>query len=82
MAHYLRRILPATFLASISYEVFEARWRGWLGDPGGHGIFYVAELRSGRIVGFGSGCRRREEGIQNTKANSTQPTCGSISEKD
>jgi GNAT superfamily N-acetyltransferase len=44
----------------MSYEVFEARWRGWLGDPGGHGIFYVAELRSGRIVGFGSGCRRRE----------------------
>ena len=44
-------ILPATFLAAS--EVFEARWRGWLGDPGGHGIFYVAELRSG------SDCRLR-----------------------
>jgi L-amino acid N-acyltransferase YncA len=54
-------IVPAIFLASMSYEDFEARWYGWMGDPGGHGIFYVAELPSGRIVGFASGGPRREE---------------------
>jgi GNAT superfamily N-acetyltransferase len=45
----------------MSYEGFEARWRGWTGQPGGPGIFYVAELRSGRMVGFASGGPRREE---------------------
>jgi L-amino acid N-acyltransferase YncA len=53
-------ILPATFLARMSYEDFEARWYGWMGEPGGHGIFYVAELPPRRIVGFASGGPRRE----------------------
>jgi L-amino acid N-acyltransferase YncA len=54
-------IVPADFLASMTYEDFEARWRGWMGNPGGHRIFYVAELPPRRIVGFASGGPRREE---------------------
>jgi GNAT superfamily N-acetyltransferase len=46
----------------MSYEGFKARWRGWMGQPGGDATFYVAELTSGRIVGFASGGPRREEG--------------------
>jgi hypothetical protein len=46
----------------MSYEDFKARWRGWMGQPGEAGIFYVAELASGRIVDFASGGHRREEG--------------------
>jgi len=68
-------MIPANFLADMSCEDFEARWRGWTGQPGGHGIFYVVELRSGRIVGFASGGPRREERYRNSKANSTPPTC-------
>jgi Acetyltransferase (GNAT) family len=33
---------------------------GW-SDPGGHGVFSVAELPSGRIVGLASGGPRREK---------------------
>ena len=54
-------IVPVDFLANMSYEEFEARWRGWMGELGGYGIFYAAELRSGQIVGFASGGRRRED---------------------
>jgi GNAT superfamily N-acetyltransferase len=45
----------------MSYEDFEDRWRGWLqgvGDP--HWAYRVAELPSGRIVGFASGGPRQE----------------------
>lgn len=45
----------------MSYEDCEARWRDWMSEPGGHGIFYVAELPSDRIVGFASGGSRGED---------------------
>jgi GNAT superfamily N-acetyltransferase len=51
-----RGIVPEAFLASMSYEDFENHWRGWLrgvGDP--RWAYRVAELPSGRIVGFASG---------------------------
>ncbi len=55
-------ILSKDFLAAMSYEDFETRWCGWLGgEPGVHGIFYVAELPAGGIVGFASGGPRQEE---------------------
>ena len=54
-------IVPADFLATMSYEDFEDRWRGWLGvvgDP--RWAFRVAELPSGAgIVGFASGGPRQ-----------------------
>lgn len=49
-------IVPEGFLAAMSYEDFEERWRGWLGGAGDPRRSYrVAELPSGRIVGFASG---------------------------
>jgi GNAT superfamily N-acetyltransferase len=57
----LQAIVPEGFLAGMSYEDFEDRWRGWLqgvGDP--HWAYRVAELPSGRIVGFASGGPRQE----------------------
>jgi GNAT superfamily N-acetyltransferase len=55
-------ILSEDFLAAMSYEDFETRWCGWLGGESGmHGIFYVAELPAGGIVGFASGSLRQEE---------------------
>jgi L-amino acid N-acyltransferase YncA len=54
-------IVPADFLMGMSYEDFEARWCGWMSEPRGRGIFHVAELPSGRIVGFASGGPRRED---------------------
>jgi GNAT superfamily N-acetyltransferase len=55
-----RGIVPESFLASMSYKDFEDRWRGWLrgvGDP--RWAYRVAELPSGRIVGFASGGPRQ-----------------------
>lgn len=55
-------IIPEDFLAAMSYEDFEARWRGWLGgESDAHRTFYVAELPAGSIVGFASGGPRQEE---------------------
>jgi L-amino acid N-acyltransferase YncA len=48
-------IVPDEFLARMSYEDYEARWRSWMAHPGGDEGFYVAELQSGQIVGFASG---------------------------
>jgi GNAT superfamily N-acetyltransferase len=57
-----RGIVPDGFLASLSYEDFEQRWRERLGcarDP--RPPRYVAESPpSGRIVGFAAGGLRRE----------------------
>jgi GNAT superfamily N-acetyltransferase len=51
-----RGIVPEGFLAEMSYEDFEDRWRGWLKNVGEPRLAYrVAELPSGRIVGFASG---------------------------
>jgi GNAT superfamily N-acetyltransferase len=55
-----RGIVPEDFLAQMSYEDFEERWRGWLrnvGEP--RWAYRVAELPSGRIVGFASGGPRQ-----------------------
>ncbi len=57
---FYQNIVPEDFLAGMSYEDFEDRWRGWLrgvGDP--RWAYRVAELPSGRIVGFGSGGPRQ-----------------------
>ncbi len=51
-----RGIVPEGFLAEMSYEDFEDRWREWLrnvGEP--RRVYRVAELPSGRIVGFATG---------------------------
>jgi GNAT superfamily N-acetyltransferase len=51
-----RGIVPEGFLAEMSYEDFEDRWRGWLRNVGEPRLVYrVAELPSGRIVGFATG---------------------------
>ena len=47
-------IVPADFLAKMSYEDFEARWSDWL-TAGGSVVVYVAESPRGRIFGFASG---------------------------
>ncbi len=55
-----RGIVPAGFLTGMSYEDFEDRWRGWLRGVGDTRWAYrVAELPSGRIVGFASGGPRQ-----------------------
>jgi GNAT superfamily N-acetyltransferase len=55
-------VVPAHFLESIFYEDFEARWRCWMGEHGGHRSFYVVELPpEDRIVGFASDGPQREE---------------------
>jgi GNAT superfamily N-acetyltransferase len=49
-------IVPEDFLAAMSYEDVEASWRGLLGSESGvRGVYYVAELPAGDIVGFASG---------------------------
>jgi GNAT superfamily N-acetyltransferase len=55
-------IVPADFLADLSYERREESWRGWL-DAGRdeRQVYYVAELEGGGIVGFASGGPRVEE---------------------
>jgi L-amino acid N-acyltransferase YncA len=55
-------IVPDEFLTKMSYDNYEARWHGWMAQPGGEEGFYVAELQSGRIVGFASGGPRIGEG--------------------
>jgi GNAT superfamily N-acetyltransferase len=55
-----RSIIPESFLADMSYEDSEDRWRGWLqsvGDP--HFAYRVAELPPGHIVGFACGGPRQ-----------------------
>jgi GNAT superfamily N-acetyltransferase len=55
-----RGIVPEGFLADMSYENFEDRWRGWLRDvEDPHWACRVAELPSGQIAGFASGGPRR-----------------------
>ncbi len=55
-----RGIVPEGFLADMSYENFEDRWRGYLrGVEDPHWTHWVAELPSGRIAGFASGGPRR-----------------------
>ena len=55
-----RGIVPEGFLADMSYEDFEDRWRGYLrGVENPHWAYRVAELPSGRIAGFACGGPQR-----------------------
>lgn len=54
-------IVPADFLAEMSYEALEGRWRSWLTDAAEDRVFLVAES-SGGVVGFAAGGPRRGEG--------------------
>ena len=57
-------IIPQDFLAAMSYEDFEARWRSWLGGELGRRetlCACVAETTAGRIIGFASGGPRQDE---------------------
>jgi ribosomal protein S18 acetylase RimI-like enzyme len=55
-------VVPEDFLATLSHEDFEARWRSWLGDQRGlHKVFYMVELPAGSIAGFAAGGPRQEE---------------------
>ncbi len=60
MEDLLPRYRPGGLPRRHVYEDFEDRWRGWLqgvGDP--RWAYRVAELPSGRIVGFATGGPRR-----------------------
>ena len=48
-------IVPADFLARLSYEQREQFWRQVLTEPGGAGFVYVADDGHGQVVGFVSG---------------------------
>ena len=50
-----RGIVPDDFLAKLTYEDREQRWRNILCDEASSPIVYVAEDESGQIVGFASG---------------------------
>ena len=55
-----RKIVPADYLAQMSYEKAESRWQEILANVKNTGVFVcVAENDSGQIVGFaGGGCER------------------------
>ena len=53
-------ILPADFLAALSYATREESWSRVLSAPGGRSFTCVAEDEEGRIVGFASGGPERE----------------------
>lgn len=50
-----RGIVPAGYLAQLSYEQREKHWVGILGDAGSPIFAYVAENAVGQIVGFAAG---------------------------
>lgn len=55
-----RNIIPAYFLANLSYEVRESNWREILLNADNTGDFAcVAENDLGEIVGFAAGCPER-----------------------
>ncbi len=53
-----RHMMPADFLAGLSYENRERMWTRVLGDPEANAI-YVAEDASGGVVGFAHGGREQ-----------------------
>ena len=53
-------IIPADFLATLSYERREASWRETLAAPDSSRFTIVAEDAKGEIVGFASGGPERE----------------------
>ncbi|MBB3111138.1 GNAT superfamily N-acetyltransferase [Paenibacillus phyllosphaerae] len=48
-------LVPADFLAAMSYEVYENRWRYRLQNKAVRYAMFVAEEADGRIVGFADG---------------------------
>lgn len=55
-----RHIIPADFLANLSYETVESNWRELLLNAKDNGVFAcVAESETGKIVGFAAGCPER-----------------------
>jgi len=48
-------LLPDDYLANLTYEQREPRWREILSKPVGHSLVYVAEDNAGNVVGFASG---------------------------
>jgi GNAT superfamily N-acetyltransferase len=48
-------LLPDDYLANLTYEQREPRWREILSKPVGHSLVYVAEDHAGNIGGFASG---------------------------
>jgi ribosomal protein S18 acetylase RimI-like enzyme len=56
-----RGMMPDQLLDNLSYESRAHRWEQILSDPAGAGFTYVAQDRSGQIVGFASGGPDRDE---------------------
>ncbi len=54
-------IVPAEYLAGLSYERSAANWERGLSSPESRSVYLVAEDESGRIVGFVSGGPGRDE---------------------
>ncbi|MCU0546682.1 MAG: GNAT family N-acetyltransferase [Oscillatoriaceae cyanobacterium Prado104] len=55
-----RNIIPAAFLANLSYEARANNWREIFLDAKNTGVFAcVAENESGKIIGFAAGCPER-----------------------
>jgi GNAT superfamily N-acetyltransferase len=54
-------IVPADFLARLSYAQREQFWRQVLTDPGSRTVVYVAEDEHGQVVGCASGGPERSE---------------------
>lgn len=55
-----RHILPADFLAALSYEAREQRWRDWWAQADSQRWLLVAEDDTGRILGFAGGGPERD----------------------
>ena len=54
-------IVPADYLASLSYERRQQMWERVLSNPDANEFVYVAEGESGQIVGFASGGPERTQ---------------------
>src|SRR5262245_40319160 len=52
-------LVPDDYLAGLTYEAAERRWRGWMSDPAHQSIILVAVNPAGEIVGFADGGKDR-----------------------
>lgn len=55
-----RDILPASFLAALSYEMREQRWREWWTQADPQRWLFVVEDDAGHIIGFAGGGPERD----------------------